>query len=647
MPPRGMCRAAPQGPGVHSAAPPHAPHPQGRGIEIVLEIIENNRSTPVLHLRAVRVLLALCLNHAPNTQRLMDSEAVGLVCASIVEHMQEQELMAACTGLLATVATQEKHAQLLLDAGLVKLVLDVLARHSDAGIVIKKALRLLGHLVRAVPAPDELLSSGAVQAAIDIMTRHPKDAGVTLVCAWVVQQLAVAAATLRDAVCEAGGTRLLIDALRAFPAGANVTAQTIRTLVALCPSSANMQLMTEAQVGGMLSRILTRILEDKSPGQDVPAVAHICHLISELCVDSPANRDLLGSTGACSQLVKGMGVCAGAPDAQRLGAGAIVRLSQDHPENRRRFVEGRAVAVVVAAMRTHAGNADVLALCLHALEVLVLNHPAAQEGLVVEKGLDALVHCLELNHPSVIVRAINVLYFLLRSVAGQSGCVQGPLVISPTLHQSHLGQCCFTGPTRGMPRVGSWIWVVRGWRAGGAIRTLTLFFFLLWHPLSDVWWLPTNRHRLPTTRHRLPTTRHRLHTNCHRLPTTRHRLPTGCRRRAYWTLRVVFFFITAPPAGEPCKGPCVAKGPQCARIRCFPNVCHPVYPGTPPVYPWIKGIAACSLQTLSTPCRHCVLHAVCYGRHHRHVVDAKRQCLGRGPKAPFPKNGPLTSFTRV
>ena len=24
---------------------------------------------------------------------------------------------------------------------------------------------------------------------------------------------------------------------------------------------------------------------------------------------------------------------------------------------------------------------------------------------------------------------------------------------------------------------------------GGAIRTLTLFF-LLWHPLSDVWWLP-------------------------------------------------------------------------------------------------------------------------------------------------------------
>ena len=111
---------------------------------------------------------------------------------------------------------------------------------------------------------------------------------------------------------------------------------------------------------------------------------------------------------------------------------------------------------------------------------------------------------------------------------------------------------------------------------GGAIRTLTPLFFLLWHPLSDVWWLPTNRHRLPTNRHRLPTNRHRLptnrhrlhtnchrlhtnchrlhtnrhrlHTNCHRLPTNRHRLPTGRHRRAYWTLRVFFFFIMAPPA---------------------------------------------------------------------------------------------------
>ena len=61
--------------------------------------------------------------------------------------------------------------------------------------------------------------------------------------------------------------------------------------------------------------------------------------------------------------------------------------------------------------------------------------------------------------------------------------------------------------------------------AGGAIRTLTLFF-LLWHPLSDVWWLPTNRHRLQTNRHRLHTNRHRLHTNRHRLHTNRHRLPS-------------------------------------------------------------------------------------------------------------------------
>ena len=65
---------------------------------------------------------------------------------------------------------------------------------------------------------------------------------------------------------------------------------------------------------------------------------------------------------------------------------------------------------------------------------------------------------------------------------------------------------------------------------GGAIRTLTLFFFLLWHPLSDVWWRPTNRHRLPTNRHRLPTNRHRLHTNRHRLPTGRHRLHTNRHR---------------------------------------------------------------------------------------------------------------------
>ena len=54
-------------------------------------------------------------------------------------------------------------------------------------------------------------------------------------------------------------------------------------------------------------------------------------------------------------------------------------------------------------------------------------------------------------------------------------------------------------------------------------------------------WLHTNRHRLHTNRHRLPTNRHRLPTNRHWLPTSRH-------RRAYWTLRVCFFSITAPPA---------------------------------------------------------------------------------------------------
>ena len=78
--------------------------------------------------------------------------------------------------------------------------------------------------------------------------------------------------------------------------------------------------------------------------------------------------------------------------------------------------------------------------------------------------------------------------------------------------------------------------------AGVAIRTLSLFFFLLRQPLSDVWWLPTNRHRLHTNRHRLPTNRHRLPTNCHQLPTGRH-------HRAYWTLRVFFFIFYY---GNPC-----------------------------------------------------------------------------------------------
>ena len=39
----------------------------------------------------------------------------------------------------------------------------------------------------------------------------------------------------------------------------------------------------------------------------------------------------------------------------------------------------------------------------------------------------------------------------------------------------------------------------------GCHQDAHLFFFLLWHPLSDVWWLPTNRHRLPTNRHWLHT----------------------------------------------------------------------------------------------------------------------------------------------
>ena len=58
--------------------------------------------------------------------------------------------------------------------------------------------------------------------------------------------------------------------------------------------------------------------------------------------------------------------------------------------------------------------------------------------------------------------------------------------------------------------------------------------------------LPTNRHRLPTNRHRLHTNRHRLHTNRHRLPTNRHQLPTGRHHRAYWALRVFFFYYGNP-----------------------------------------------------------------------------------------------------
>ena len=132
-------------------------------------------------------------------------------------------------------------------------------------------------------------------------------------------------------------------------------------------------------------------------------------------------------------------------------------------------------------------------------------------------------------------------------------------------------------------RIREWLasFLPRAPTPGVAIRTLGLFFFLLRQPLSDVWWLPTNRHRLPTNRHRLHTNRHRLHTNRHRLPTNRHRLPTnrhrlhtsrhrlhtnrhrlhtnrhrlptnrhqlptGRHHRAYWTLRVFFFLLWQP-----------------------------------------------------------------------------------------------------
>ena len=128
-------------------------------------------------------------------------------------------------------------------------------------------------------------------------------------------------------------------------------------------------------------------------------------------------------------------------------------------------------------------------------------------------------------------------------------------------HLPSLTQPSGTAPHRAMhwmQQVPTELW------AGGAIRTLTLFFFfLLWHPLSDVWWLPTNRHRLPTNRHRLPTNRHRLPTNRHRLPTNRHRLPTGRHRRAYWTLRVFFFFSLWHPLALGVSGQEILGDRQC------------------------------------------------------------------------------------
>ena len=46
---------------------------------------------------------------------------------------------------------------------------------------------------------------------------------------------------------------------------------------------------------------------------------------------------------------------------------------------------------------------------------------------------------------------------------------------------------------------------------------------------------------------RLPSNCHRLPNNRHQLPTKRHRFPAHRHRRAYWTLRVFFIIIAAPP----------------------------------------------------------------------------------------------------
>ena len=94
------------------------------------------------------------------------------------------------------------------------------------------------------------------------------------------------------------------------------------------------------------------------------------------------------------------------------------------------------------------------------------------------------------------------------------------------------------------------------WSRGCHKDAHPLFFFILWHPLSDVWWLPSNRHRLPTNRHRLPTNRHRLHTNRHRLHTNRHRLPTNSHRLPTGIIGRIghsefFFFFHY---GTPCPG---------------------------------------------------------------------------------------------
>ena len=158
----------------------------------------------------------------------------------------------------------------------------------------------------------------------------------------------------------------------------------------------------------------------------------------------------------------------------------------------------------------------------------------------------------------------------------QSICLADRLLSWSSLRGASPDVTCFGGGGGGAPTHHVTMAMNRGCH-----KDAQPFFFLLRQPLSDVWWLPTNRHRLPTNRHRLhtnrhrlhtnrhrlhtnrhrlptnrhrlPTNRHRLHTNRHRLPTNRHQLPTGHHHRAYWTLRLFFFLIImATPGYEPC-----------------------------------------------------------------------------------------------
>ena len=110
--------------------------------------------------------------------------------------------------------------------------------------------------------------------------------------------------------------------------------------------------------------------------------------------------------------------------------------------------------------------------------------------------------------------------------------------------------------------------------AGGAIRTLTLFFFILWHPLSDVWWLLTNRHRLHTNRRRLsdqpaigypPTTIGYTQTAIGYPPPAIGYPPAAIVGRIGHS-EFFFFLITAPPdCASP--SPCAGKVPVVRHAR--------------------------------------------------------------------------------